>query len=694
MGRSHREAEAAFKWRIPAPISAFARANITAWGTRLRMLRTVRCYLFLVPFAAAALFAKGQSGNEKPDKPAVERTLHQKGSLFQLGTRQFRHQDAVIGVAYSPDGKLLASASRDKTVMLWAVEGGTLRYRADGFEDLRSLAFSPASSCLAIGDLDGVWLWNYKASRKPTRVTRSNRIPNPVRGLPPIRMQVTDVAWSRDGQMLASADCCGNVMLHKMRTKKTVVLAKGNPSLFSDLQGAVAFNPDGTLLAFSTKDSSVRLWSVDNEREVGRLVGHKQQPCHMTFSPDGRMLATASSDCLIRLWEIKTLCERKSFACSGACCMVFTRDGSTLVSAGDDGLIRLWAIPSGQLVRTLQGQYTGVVCVALSPDCKTIAAAGEDEAVRRWDMRSGQEHERLQGHTARVWSLSFSPSGKSLVSGSADGTVRLWDLAGRREIACCKGHKMPVRTTAYSPDGRFIVSAGDDGTARIWGAPSGGQIHVLRHGRPVDWVAFCKQGKALASHAADATVRLWKTTTGDELLRMRVNWCVDGLMPLPGADELILSCRDATRVWKLSDPNTTSRLANGHDCRSWLACSPDGKCFVVAANVRRGCPLFRFYDPASRRLVNELQIQSGRWNITCLSFVGSSDLLACGADDGTIRFWHLPTKSWLASLRCDSGCVLSLACSLDGALLASGHCDSGILVWPTPTPRRTKTKEN
>jgi len=201
----------------------------------------------------------------------------------------------------------------------------------------------------------------------------------------------------------------------------------------------------------------------------------------VAFSPDGHLLASGLQDARTQLSDSVTgeqLRTLKPDATSGSemtgpiHAVAFSPDGRLLASAGGDDAVRLWDPATGQHQSTLTGHAGPVNAVAFSPDGRLLASASDDKTVRLWDPATAQ-HGRtlmgpLMGHTGWVRSVAFRPDGRLLASGSEDETVRLWDPATGQHKTTLTGHAGPVRSVAFSPDGRLLASAGDDGTVRLW----------------------------------------------------------------------------------------------------------------------------------------------------------------------------------------------------------------------------------
>ncbi len=277
-----------------------------------------------------------------------------------------------------------------------------------------SMAFSPDGKWMASGSDDkAIKLWDTSSWREAVIfIGRSNR--------------VTSVAFSPDGKLLASGSDEKTVQLWDVPGKREQRTLVGHTGTV----WSVAFSPDGKLLASASDDDTVKLWDVSSGREVRTLVGHAGPVYSVAFSPDGKTLASGATDRTVKLWDVSSGRELRALTGHGdyVNSLAFAPDGKTLVSGSRDKIAKLWDVSSGRELTTLRGHTGWVMSVAFSPNGKILATGSSDQTIKMWDVSSGRELCTLSGHTGRVYGLAFLPAGKLLMSGSDDGTLGLWGV--------------------------------------------------------------------------------------------------------------------------------------------------------------------------------------------------------------------------------------------------------------------------
>ncbi len=585
------------------------------------------------------------------------------------------HTREVQCLAFSPDGRLLASGSHDQTIRLWETATGRDVGCCVGHRGyIWSVAFSADGRRLASASWDGtVRTWEAATGRETGRFADHA---GPVYG----------VAFSPDGRRLASAGADGAVHIRDTDTGEERQTLRGHGGAV----WAVAYSPDGRYVASGGADETVRLWDAASGQLLHTIPGHQEPVTAVAFSPDGQALASAGYDQTPRLWDVRTGQERHSFA--GHTLMVFgiafSPDGRRLASAGFDKTVKVWDTATGQEALTFHDHAATVTGVAFSPNGRYLASAGRDQTVLVWDAAPAEEdHQRqgrtLRGHRGLVFDVAFSPDGRRLASASWDKTVKVWDAATGRLVRTLRGHTKVVRGLAFSPDGRWLASASWDKTVKVWDTATGELSHTLRgHQGYVSRGVFLPGGGQLISGSDDASLKVWDLATGREVRTVEGHVGMVLAVALSPDGTRLASATDEGTV-KIWDVATWREL---HTFRAHaspvfdVAFSPDSR-HLASAGFEGSV---RVWDARSGAEVRTFDGLAGA--VSRVAFSPDGRRLAAAAWD-QVRVWDARSGAEVSVLRGQRGVVWSLAFSPDGKQLAStsGYSGNGeIRIWDTP----------
>lgn len=602
---------------------------------------------------------------------------------------------AVLSVAFSGDGKLLATGDVDGRVCLWQVTDGQQLLTCKGHNNwVHSVAFLPQDFTLISASED-----------------RTLRL------------------WD-----LSTGECLRVFQGHTGRV------------------WCVAPHPSNQTIASGSEDRKIKLWNL-NTGECDRTIeGHQGEVSSLAFSPDGSILVSGSEDRSIRIWDVKTgeclriLSGHKGWVWSVACSPIPPTLGGILVSGGDDGIVRLWDSNTGECLQMFQGhigRVWSVACSAIRPTEEgkgvIVASGGDDRTIRIWDTATGSCLKVLREHTGRVWDIAFSPTsfnlpakgeGGILASGSEDQTIRIWHSSTGQCLKKFQGYTNWVCEVAFSPDGKTLYSCNEDRTVRVWDVETGMCLRTLRGHRYQVWsIAVSFDGQTLASSSEDQTIRLWDAATGNCLKTLSghqsriwsIAWSRDGQLLASGSgdrsvkvwnphtgeclrtleghgsriwsvafspDSQLLATSSGDRTIKLWQPSTGECLHALEGHKNWVfsvAFSPDGQTLVSGGGDRT----IRIWDVNTGECI---QIIEGKTRIMwSATFSPDGKTIACGGDDQMVRIWDLEASKWIATLPGHRGWIWSVRFAADGQTLASGSQDGTIKLWQLQTGQLLKT---
>ena len=408
------------------------------------------------------------------------------GSLINY----FPTKAEINDIHYSPDGKLLATASANGRVNIW--------------------------------NTDGIWQQTFNGHGG----------------------EVLSLGFHPDGDTLASASSDKTVKIWQVRQPAFL----DNGGIYS-----IAVSPTSPeIFAATGWDGKIELWrkNPDNSRELlFNLPGHETTVTQIQFSPDGKILASASWDKTIKLWRIEdgTLITTIIGHQDGINSIAFGWDkkGYLLASGSEDKTIKLWSIIDEQteLITTLTDHQDGVKTLAFNPKGKILASGSYDQTIKLWS-REGELLQTLTGHNLAVSTLAFSPNGRTLVSGSWDNTIRFWQMnlleTEASFLTTLQAHQNGVTGLNFNPEGSILASSSADGTIKLWLEQDRTLLKTLRgHTSQVNTLAF--SDRALISADEQQGLILWNLNL-DSLLTQgcaRLSAYLQNSSNLPKDDRLI-----------------------------------------------------------------------------------------------------------------------------------------------------------
>jgi len=406
------------------------------------------------------------------------------------------HGENVESIDFSPDGQVLASGSADGTVKLWqvgrkeeattsilhTVKKTALTTIRDHSGIVYGVAFSPDGMLLASGGKDDNVIVRHVGDIITIPFTfetgtMKGGTSQPATATGSFSLKVDSLAFSADGKRIfAGPDGDGAAPIRSWDTTgRPVHTFPGHWRTVLSL----AVSPDGTLLASGSRDGALKLWDIENNSYITTfdrggffaLLTDQDYDIHtLGFSPDGTLLAAGTKDCSVDIWNVssRTLVRSLKIFNDDIKTLVFSPDGTRLATGEKNGAISLWDASSSQLLKTTWGHEGNVYDLAFSPDGKLLISAGQDNFLKLWDAHTLAPFGQLEGHRGDVTSVCFRPDGKLMVSGSVDDTVKIWDTATFKCLETFSEHNGDVTDVLFSPDGKLLATGSADRTIKLW----------------------------------------------------------------------------------------------------------------------------------------------------------------------------------------------------------------------------------
>ncbi|BAY37650.1 pentapeptide repeat protein [Nostoc sp. NIES-2111] len=489
---------------------------------------------------------------------------------------------------------------------------------------------------------------------------------------------VFSVAYSLDGQFLATGDGNGIVRLWEVSSGREILSCKGHTSGIL----SVSFSSDTDTFASGGYDGTIKLWDRHNSRCLKSLEGHNYSVNSVVFSPQSTILASGGSDHTIRLWDVNTgQCLKILLGHTDSVRSVaFSTDGKILVSGASDNTIRLWDIQNGECVKILQEHTDSIYSVALSSDGQLLASASYDTTLKLWEMQTGECKLTLEANNYPILTIAFSPDGKMLAS-SSNQRIKVWDINTNQCLQILEGHFNTIRSISFSPNGDILASGSFDKTVRFWNVNTGECLKILQgYSNWINSITFSLNNKMLAS-ADDLAIVIWDVSTGESIktLQGHTHWIQSIALNHDGTLLASGSADTTIRLWNFQTGECL-KILQGHS--NWVqsvAFSPNNQ-LLASGSADETLRLWDVQAGSFWRILHP------NHSIRSVTFSLDGEILASGLADGTIQLWNIQTGECFQTLRVGNNIgTRSIAFSPDGQVLASGMSNTSVGLWNTST---------
>jgi WD40 repeat protein len=587
------------------------------------------------------------------------------------------HRHRITAVAFSPDGRQVASCSEDKTIKLWDPNTGKELKSLVGHDSrITSLAYSPDGRYVVSGGLDEiVRIWDVQTGEALHNLTGHSR-------------EVSCVEFSPSGELLASGSLDQTIRWWDPRTG----VERGSPIQHDGDVMSIAFHPDGAVLASGGRDGGMRLWSVADGKKVDEIKAHGDVLFAVAFSPDGAQIATGSKDKTIKVWDVKTkdLFTTMRGHARHVLTLAYSPDGRRIASGGADRLIKLWDVSSGDELTTLVGHSSWVTSIDYDPEGRRIVTGSGtiDQTVKIWRAQASSALIRYSSEEGPISRIAFLGDSTDLLCGGLVEGVMIWDPIHnqiRRSLPVPAGDLAAIE---ISPD--LIGAIDGQGDVEVVSPADGRSVAVLKvdGSKPVS-VAVCGSAGVAAVATDDGALHLWRFESDQPPQFLRTGQ--------PTGDGVLAFSRDGGRLASVSsDSASIWRVAAEEGLQAVDIGGLKGPA-TAAAFGPHGRILACAYSDGTVRIARSegaeepMTLRGHAGKATCVAFTPDGERVASGGEDETIKIWDRKSGRALINLKVHSAPVTDIAFSRDGLLLASAD-DDGMVLIMSAAPWRSDQK--
>jgi WD40 repeat protein len=661
---------------------------------------------------ADELFKRGQAALRDEKYAAAARYIHD--ARWQLpylptglpehvvrvfGESRLRHSDRINGLAYNPEGTLLASCSRDGTVKVWDLGNGreatTYRGHMEQSDDptkgttnkmgVTSVAFHPQEKIIASAAGNQVHVWNPETGKLIKVLLNLGKTEKPIK----------TIAFRPDGRFLAVGADDGILRVVEFATGR---ISYTSPSRNARIE-SLAYSPNGKMIVVGDNNSQLAVYALDQQNPVvmsvqGLDLGEVRA---VAFTNDSGAVLACGQDPVVRLFAGpkpdgtsagNTATRLRGFAGHDGAVSVLgvVPNGSLLITGGKDCTVRVWDMSTGKQIRIFQGHQKrelgyGVTALAVRGDGRQVASGSDDGAMRLWDLNAIDEHRALTEATDSLWTVAYSPDGQRLATAGSDRSIRVYNTETFKvETVLSAGAKSPITSLAFFPDSNRLAAAGGDRQVDVWDIAKSKRIKELAgHESAILAVAVADNGHWIVSGSADRTVRAFTLESDKPLWTWAGRSAVCAVAIQKGSRVVAVGSADGTLVTLDTSGATPREVTTVPAHVSGIAClafSPNGERLASVG----GDGALRIWTASENgnllpltKFEGQLKAPVGGTSspLTGVAFAPDNRYVATVGADSIVRIWDLEAKGESRGFRGHTDWATAVAFSPDGRFVAS-----------------------
>ncbi|MEO7924802.1 MAG: caspase family protein [Chitinophagaceae bacterium] len=585
------------------------------------------------------------------------------------------HTASVETAYFSPDGKLVLSASTDETAKLWDVSTGKLLADLKGHTaSVNNACFSPdGKKIITASDDSTAKIWDVLNGELLVTLTGHSN-------------SVKKALFSPDSKKIVTASEDYTAKIWDTQTGKLLFDLSNHTSRLND----VIFTRDGKKIVTASEDDTAKIWDVSTGLQLVNLAGHDFGVVSVACSPDGSKIITASKDRSAKIWDVQTgeMLHNLWINSTEPNSAQFSPDGRKVVTALKDSTARVWDVQTGELLFVLNGHELNVETAKFSPDGKKILTASWDETAILWDAETGSPIVKFAGHSGWVNSAEFSTDGKKVVTASLDRTIKIWDAGSGDKIADFKGDTYWVNDAKFSPDGKRIATASVD-LLRLWDAQNGQLMKNLKgHVSTVETVDFSPDGKMLASGsgAGDNSVKVWDVMNGKLMSDLIGHtFLVSSVKFSPDSKKLVTASWDTQAIiWDVKTGKPVTSFGDHKEFINSAQFTPDNKQVITASSDNT----VKIWDARTGKSLYDLVNQKNNsYSSASISPDGKKAVIVGGTYFHPVELIDMATRKLLLTFSEDVYDVNSASFSPDGKRVITASEDRTAKLWDVETGR-------